>query len=50
MLATDAMAYAKAQAPTIAADNFDKTAQWAYLSVSIKPDFFFPSKSSGSKL
>lgn len=50
MLATDAMAYAKAQAPAIAAENFDKTAQWAYLSVSIKPDFFFPSKSSGSKL
>ncbi|POY37771.1 hypothetical protein C3K47_04360 [Solitalea longa] len=46
MLATDAMPYAKGQSPTMPTANFDKTAQWAYLSVSIKPEFIFSKQAS----
>ncbi|MCO4294109.1 alginate export family protein [Solitalea sp. MAHUQ-68] len=49
MFATNAMAYAKGQSPAVPVTNFDKTAQWAYLSVTIKPEFLF-TKQSPSKL
>ncbi len=40
MKATDSMPFAKAQATTDAvAATFNKTAQWAYVQINIKPDF-----------
>ncbi|MNZ98500.1 hypothetical protein D3C78_1177840 [compost metagenome] len=41
MKATEAMAYAKGQLPAASPTSFDATPQWAYLSVTVKPEFIF---------
>lgn len=37
--ATGALSFSKNQSPAIPADSFDKSAQWAYLMINVRPEF-----------